>query len=317
MKWRKLLPRCGQVKRIRCSKISMRRMILQLLCVGCAMPFQTLCEQLVRRGGSSVDVDFGVIKEMIYGMKTKVLCGTAWPKQVSLFSQDYLFLYSYYSLKRHVISLNDIATYTYCAVCCSWLCHQACLSSKVDLFDSSARMHGFITRPRSLMTSIGGTQYSFKMFGMVIGRSVIRPISRTSIPCLHQEARHFHPSLTKCERRRASPSGKMKRKQKGQKYSKPRRSKAEEKQFNQQSSQVERVPPQISAPFETSGRKSTERSENLSSLPLELWSKSKSDATFFHGRDELASKWSPPSVHTSQHPAVKAVLKDIAASNDA
>jgi hypothetical protein len=48
-----------------------------------------------------------------------------------------------------------------------------------------------------------------------------------------------------------------------------------------------------------------------SSLPLELWAELKSDPTFFHGRKGLALEWTLPSVHTSQHPGVRAILKDI------
>jgi len=55
--------------------------------------------------------------------------------------------------------------------------------------------------------------------------------------------------------------------------------------------------------------------EALSRLPLELWSKSKADVTFFHGREGLALQWSLPSVQTSQHLAVKAVLQSIQSGN--
>lgn len=48
-----------------------------------------------------------------------------------------------------------------------------------------------------------------------------------------------------------------------------------------------------------------------SNLPLEVWAEYKSDPTFFHGQKGLGLEWTAPSVQTSQHASVKAILKDI------
>lgn len=66
-------------------------------------------------------------------------------------------------------------------------------------------------------------------------------------------------------------------------------------------------PSKESAPQETS----LQNHAHSSSLPLELWSEFKSDPTYFPGRKGLALEWTLPTVHTSQHPGVKAILKDI------
>jgi hypothetical protein len=56
----------------------------------------------------------------------------------------------------------------------------------------------------------------------------------------------------------------------------------------------------------------TQRKNGNSDLPLEIWAEStSSDSTFFHGQKGLALEWTAPSVQTSQHASVKAVLKEI------
>lgn len=50
--------------------------------------------------------------------------------------------------------------------------------------------------------------------------------------------------------------------------------------------------------------------DNHSGLPMQLWSKSKADATFFHGREGLAFHWSSASIQISQLPSVQAVLQN-------
>lgn len=155
--------------------------------------------------------------------------------------------------------------------------------------------------PPNRIRSVAPILSEAKMFRVIIGRSVFQPCkSRASLP----QTRHFRPSLLSYERHRASPSGKKKTKKKGQKRSKRRgKQKAEEKQANQWLPQDERVSPT---------KTTTEPADILSSLPLEIWSKSKADATWFHGREALGLEWSSPSVQTSEHPAVKAVLQDVA-----
>jgi ribosomal protein S21 len=120
--------------------------------------------------------------------------------------------------------------------------------------------------------------------------------------------RCFHSSLLLCERRHhrasSSPNTKQKKRKNNRKRSKARRNRrAQELEASKQ----EWLPQD----GDTSSLAKTMPAETRTSLPLELWSKRKADATFFHGRDGLAVQWSSPSVQTSQHASVKTVLQDI------
>jgi hypothetical protein len=118
--------------------------------------------------------------------------------------------------------------------------------------------------------------------------------------------RCFHSSLLLCERRHhrasfSSPNTKQKKRKNNRKRSKARRNRrAQELEASKQE--------WLSQDGGTSLAK-TMPAETRTSLPLELWSKSKADASFFHGRDGLAVQWSSPSVQTSQCASVKAVLQ--------
>jgi hypothetical protein len=48
-----------------------------------------------------------------------------------------------------------------------------------------------------------------------------------------------------------------------------------------------------------------------SDLPLEVWAEYNSDHAFFHGQKGLGLEWTAPSVPTSQHTSVMAILKEI------
>lgn len=153
--------------------------------------------------------------------------------------------------------------------------------------------------------------FSFRMMQVFLGmRTAFLMRSNTAATMLrnfHSPRRCFHSSLLLCERRHhrasSSPNTKKKKRKNNRKRSKAKRNRrAQELEASKQ----EWLPQD----GDTSLAK-TMPAETRTSLPLELWSKSKADATFFHGLDGLAVQWSSPSVQTSQHASVKAVLQDI------
>lgn len=147
------------------------------------------------------------------------------------------------------------------------------------------------------------------MLRLLVSRSV--NCGSTALQLLRSTSagRCFHPTLVPCERHRSSPSKKKRQRRNRSKAKNKRRAHQESKISSQEWLPQEES--QASVAFESLAKMTTEPLETLSSLPLELWSKSKADATFFHGRDGLTLHWSQPSVQTSQHPAVTAVLRGI------